>query len=182
MGDAETASRIGNLASDPTTTKGFRPVVVNSAWKPSAETIRIAQRLGDEGLERHTDQDDETADTYLPGLYACRRAVERHQDLEGAKPGMHVYGLVIRSDGHRLHSDRLDAAGCPEGLPLKAGDFYDLDPYDPHWTTIPAGVAAADLIFYVEGEMPDDRSLGEVAETMAMFLEEDLLTTEWRQM
>jgi len=175
MDSKDNHSKDNQPGSATTNGQGFLPSVLSSAWRPSPETLRIAQRLGEEGLARHTKPEVDTAKTDLHGLYVCQRAVERHQDLEGAEHGMHVYGLVIRSDGHRLHSQRLDDAGVPEGLPLRAGDFYDIDPYDPHWTTIPDGVAEAMLLFYVEGEMPDEQPLDEVADFMAMFLEEDLL-------
>ena len=153
---------------------GFLPSVTKNAWLPGVRTLRIAQHLADEGLARHRRPDEATAITDLHGLYACRTPVERHQDLDGARPGMHVHGLVIRSDGHRLHSQKLVDAGCAEGLLLEAGNFYDLDPYDPHWTTIDGPSENGQLVFYVEGEMPDERTRAEIVGDLAFFLSEEL--------
>lgn len=159
---------------ETTTLTGFVPVVLKGVWTPDEHMIRVAQRLADEALARHDDPCDGTATTNLHGLYACERAVERHQDLQGAEPGMRVHGLVVRSDGHRLHSQRLTASGHSEGLLLEAGDFYEIDPYDPHWTTLERPGGPDQLIFFVEGDMPDDRSRQEVAQDLADLLYEDL--------
>lgn len=150
------------------------PRVLKNAWQPDNRTKVMTQRLADEALAKHNDPEDATAITGLHGLYACQRPVERHLDIKGAEPGMRVHGLVIRSDGHRLHSQRLSVYGCPEGLPLDTGDFYELDPLDPHWTTTPKADTPAQLIFFVEGDMPDGRSRQETARDLADYLADGL--------
>lgn len=119
-------------------------------------------------------RDLDTITTPIPGVHVCPKAVEPHQDLNGAKPGMLVRGLVLRNDGHRLHSQRLNQSGMREGLPLKAGDVYEIDPYDEHWTTTPDDVEYPILVILVEGHMPKEAPLREAAERMLVELDQDL--------
>lgn len=59
--------------------------------------------------------------------------VNPHTDeFGGAEIGKMVFGLVVRSDNHVLHSDLLEAQG--RSIPLNAGDVYTLHPHDRHWT------------------------------------------------
>jgi hypothetical protein len=87
---------------------------------------------------------------------------------------MLVRGLVLRSDGHRLHSERLSAAGKPEGIQLVKGSFYELDPYDFHWTTVPDGPEDPMLLFYVEGDLPDHRTSQDIVDEMLSYLDEEV--------
>lgn len=149
----------------------FVPIVHDLGIVLDETLLRNAEMLG----KRATSMDfDPTVDTYptsVHGLYACPMPVSRHQDLSGAEPGMLVRGLVLRSDGHRLHSDRLTAAGRPEGIPLEKGSFYELDPYDFHWTTVPDGPKNPMLLFYIEGDLPDRRTSRDIVEGMLAHLD-----------
>jgi len=148
----------------------FVPIVHDFGLVLDEALLRDAQALADEALSLDFDEDIDTYPTKVHGLYVCPMPVRRHQDLEGAERGMLVRGLVLRSDGHRLHSQRLNAAGIGEGILLKAGDFYELDPYDFHWTSVPEGPEHPQLLFHVEGDLPDRRTPQYIAEQMILWL------------
>jgi len=145
--------------------KTFIPKVTPTRHAPSAAMMDWAQRqadvayarlrLGDEGLE--TDSN---------AICASRGPVAPHRDTEGVSEGMRVIGLVLRSDGHRLNSDALHDSGCLEGLPLLPGTLYEIDPLDRHWTTVPNGSVAPELIFTVCVMFPDRRSAKTLAKDM----------------
>jgi hypothetical protein len=82
-------------------------------------------------------------------ICAAKGPVKPHTDDHPGTDGMRIHGLVLRSDGHRLHTDALHAAGVVEGIELKAGDLYVMDVTDRHWTTVPEGAYDAQLIFSV---------------------------------
>lgn len=109
-------------------------------------------RIGNEGLE-----------TDAVEVCASRGAVAPHRDDDGTDKGMRIFGLVLRSDGHRLHSDGLCETGNDEGLLLSPGDLYEIDPFDRHWTTVPASETQAQLIFTVAIMNPDGRSAKKLA-------------------
>lgn len=143
----------------------FVPRVTRTKHRPSAGILQWAQeqadaayariRLGSEGME-----------TQAMEICASNVPVAPHRDTEGTLPGMRIYGLVLRSDGHRLHSDALHAAGVAQGLPLSPGDLYEIDPFDRHWTTVPEGSRQCELIFSVHIMHPDGRSHQKLAHDM----------------
>lgn len=108
----------------------------------------------------------------INGLYIVKGSAEPHQDH--APAGCLASGIVIRSEGHRLHSRRLDAAGVREGLPLNVGDVYQHDPHDEHWTSVPDNAKDAVLAFYVEGDPPDSRSIAEIAHDLISNLQVEM--------
>lgn len=152
----------------------FVPIVHDLGIVFDDALLRHAEALGELATAVDFDPIVDTYPTRVHGLYACPMPVSRHQDLDGAKPGMLVRGLVLRSDGHRLHSERLSAAGRPEGIPLVKGSFYELDPYDFHWTTVPDGPEDPMLLFYVEGDLPDHRTSRDIVDEMLAYLEEEV--------
>lgn len=122
------------------------------AWaQAQADAAYARTRMGEDGLE-----------TDAVEICAANGAVAPHVDAEGKAgldmTGMRIYGLVIRSDGHRLHTDTLHAAGVTEGLPLSPGDVYEIDVFDRHWTTVPEGAVEPQIIFTVSIMRPDGRS------------------------
>lgn len=149
--------------------KPFIPKVTRTKHAPSSAMLAWAQdkadaaylrlRMGEEGLE-----------TEAVEICAANQAVGRHTDAEGKDPamlaGMRIYGLVLRSDGHRLHSDALHAAGVTEGLPLSTGDLYEIDVFDAHWTTVPAMSENPQIVFTVNIMRPDKRSHLQLAHDM----------------
>lgn len=161
------------------TNTGPMPVVTKMVLLPDAVTMASAQLLSDRAhaLYQRTNEyvESATTGTSVQGLYVCHRAVERHQDLDGARPGMVVQGLVLRSDGHRLHTARLEESGVPEGILLEAGDFYEIDPYDEHWTTVPKDGGKHQLIFYIDGCEPNGDPVETSASEMMCALTEDLV-------
>lgn len=151
--------------------KPFMPKTITTKHLPTAGMAAWAQaqadaayaayagpRLGEAALETASDR-----------ICAIRGPVPPHRDTEQVEPGMLVHGLVLRSDGHRLHSDRLHEAGVTEGLPLPAGTFYLIDPLDRHWTTVEDGddgAKAPQLIFTVNVMHPDGRRPAVLARDM----------------
>lgn len=162
-----------NAASIP-----FIPIIHDFGIFFEDTLLRDANRLAEDAVP--IDPDPllspivDTHPTRVQGLYVCPMPVMRHQDLDGALPDMLVRGLVLRSDGHRLHSERLDAAGVTEGIALVAGSFYELDPYDFHWTTVPDGPEDPVLLFYVEGDLPDERTPRDIADEMLVHLRDEI--------
>jgi hypothetical protein len=156
----------------------FMPIVHDFGIVFDAALLRDADRLAEEAMpvdpDPILDPIIDTHPTRVQGLYVCPMPVARHQDLDGALPDMLVRGLVLRSDGHRLHSERLDAAGVTEGIALVAGSFYELDPYDFHWTTVPKGPEDPLLVFYVEGDLPDERTPRVIADEMLVHLMDEI--------
>jgi hypothetical protein len=141
--------------------KPFTPRVTRTKNLLSAPVLAWAQaqadaaygevRLGEDGME-----------TAAVEICAANDAVAPHVDAEGKEgmdlTGMRIFGLVIRSDGHRLHTDALHAAGVTEGLPLAPGDVYEIDVFDRHWTSVPDGAVKPQIIFTVSIMRPDGRS------------------------
>jgi hypothetical protein len=121
------------------------PTVFPVGVYPSWSTRTWAQGLADRHFSGEGEgyDDEATLTLEVEPLCASEGAVRRHIDeLEGEAAGKLVYGWVVRSDGHRLHTqDR------PEGLPLMEGDLYCIDPLVPHWTSCPT--PRSELIFAV---------------------------------
>jgi hypothetical protein len=107
-------------------------------------------------------------ETMVTEVCAKRGAVGRHTDDHPGTAGFKVKGLVIRSDGHRLHSDSLDAAGITEGIELQAGDLYEIDVTDAHWTTCPS--PESELIFSPYIMADDGRSPKKLAHDISWSL------------
>ncbi len=128
---------------------------MNGWIQAQADAAYRRLRLGSDGLGTEADC-----------ICASDRPVAPHRDTEGVEPGMLVHGLVLRSDGHRLHSDRLHETGRPEGILLSPGDFYVIEPDDRHWTTVPDGSISPELIFTVCVMHPDGRSAKTLAKDM----------------
>lgn len=140
---------------------GFKPKVTRTkhflspplkAWaQEKANQAYESLRYGDSGLSTEVEQ-----------ICAIDRAVPPHIDAEEKGDmdltGMRIYGLVIRSDGHVLHSDALDAAGKTEGILLQEGDVYEIDVFDRHWTSVPSDLEKHELIFTVCIMKPDGRT------------------------
>lgn len=85
-------------------------------------------------------EDGELSTAWFP-ICASLGPVAGHIDtFDGEEIGKLIYGLVLKSDGHVLHT-----RSHPEGMPLSVGDLYSLDPHDWHWTTCPN--ADSELIF-----------------------------------
>lgn len=83
-------------------------------------------------------------------LCASLGPVERHiDDLDGEAAGKLIYGWVLRSDGHRLHTR--DTA---DGWSLSVGDVYCIHPLVEHWTTCPD--EDSELIFDVSIKLPHE--------------------------
>ncbi len=118
-----------------------------------ADRAYAQERGGNTGLESEAVE-----------VCCARGPVPPHVDNDGPVAGRRVVGLVLRSDGHVLHSDRLRAAGVVAGLPLRAGSLYQLDPSDRHWTECPG--PASELIFSVHIMVPDRRKPVKLAHDM----------------
>lgn len=136
------------------------PRVHSTKHLPTPGLMAWAQRIADDayGTARLVHHGFET-DAFE--ICAARGPVRPHTDDHPGTDGMRIHGLVLRSDGHRLHTDALHAAGRKEGLELKAGDLYVMDVADRHWTTVPDGSDGAQLIFSVyimaeDGRKPKD--------------------------
>lgn len=142
-------------------TKPFLTKVTRTRNVLSAPVLAWAQAKADDAYGR-TRLGDDGLETDAVEICAANRAVAPHVDADG-KPdmdltGMRIMGMVIRSDGHRLHSDTLDAAGVPEGILLSPGDVYEIDVFDRHWTTVPDDAVDPQIIFTVNIMRPDGRS------------------------
>lgn len=139
----------------------FLTKVTRTRSAPSAPVLAWAQSKADEAYGRVRLGDD-GLETAAIEICAANRAVAPHVDADG-KPGMdltgmRIFGMVLRSDGHRLHSDSLDAAGVTEGLALSPGDVYEIDVFDRHWTSVPPGAVDPQIIFTVNIMRPDGRT------------------------
>ena len=128
--------------------KQFIPRVTRAGKTPSAPMLAWAQGRADEAYGRLRVGAD-GLETEAIEICASDRAVIPHRDTEGTAPGMRIYGLVLRSDGHRLHSDLLHEAGTTDGLELVPGDLYEINPFDRHWTTVPDDAVKPQIIFHV---------------------------------
>lgn len=141
--------------------KPFVPKVTHTKNLLSAPVLAWAQAQADAAYAR-TRFGEDGLETEAVEICASDRPVAPHADAEGKEDqvrGMRIYGLVIRSDGHRLHSDNLHAAGVIEGLPLAPGDVYEIDVFDRHWTTVPDDAGAKpQVIFTVSIMHPDGRN------------------------
>lgn len=131
-----------------------------------APVLAWVQKQADLAYTGH--RDGGAMETMVSEICAKRGAVKRHTDDHPGTAGMKVKGLVLRSDGHRLHSDTLDAAGITEGLLLQAGDVYEIDITDPHWTTCPS--PESELIFSPYIMRDDGRSPKKLAHDMSWTL------------
>lgn len=129
---------------------GIRPPVSLMPWIKRVADDHIAQEAGEQLI------------TGVGSLCATIGPVSRHTD-DDVPAGKWIFGLVIRSDGHRLHSDAL-----PVGLPLNQGDLYVLDPAVPHWTTCPD--ADDVLVFTVTMREPGEGTLREIAADLVLDL------------
>lgn len=79
-------------------------------------------------------EESELSTEYYP-ICATNDAVRPHIDeFGGEELGKAIFGLVLRSDGHVLHT-----RSHPGPIPLAKGDLYMLDPHDQHWTLCPKG-------------------------------------------
>lgn len=95
---------------------------------------------------------------------ATAGGVRPHIDeLEGEAEGKLVYGWIVRSDGHMLHTE-----DRPEGILLEAGDLYCIHPLVRHWTTAP--LLSSQLIFGVQVTPPEARTPRKLAEDYRMTL------------
>lgn len=129
------------------------PAVTRTRSIPSATVLDFVQATADAAYSSRTANDPQQLATAVDPICAIRGPVPRHtDDMQGVAAGMRIYGLVLRSDGHVLHSERLP----PAGIELRAGDLYCIDPFDPHWTTAPS--EAAELIFAVAICPPERRT------------------------
>lgn len=146
-------------------TRYFIPKVTSTKQRPTAAMLAWAQGKADEAYKRLRLGSD-GLETDAVEVCASEGPVPPHRDEDGSKPGMRVVGLVIRSDGQRLHSDALHASGNTSGLPLKPGDLYEIDPFDRHWTTVPDGCVRSELIFTVNIMTPDGRDAQKLAHDM----------------
>ena len=138
-----------------TSTKRRLPAAVKAWAQEQATRSYQSPRFGEQGLE-----------TEAIEVCASRGPVLPHVDAWGKENlvrGMRIIGLVIRSDGHRLHSDNLEAAGVKEGLALREGDIYEIDVFDRHWTTAPGQPIDAEVIFSVHIMHPDGRKPDKLA-------------------
>lgn len=118
-----------------------RPQVLRLKQKVPQPVLEWAQQLAEQAYTapRAKDGQLETANVRV---CAAKGPVPPHTDDHPGTEGRMVVGLVLRSDGHILHTDQ-----CPAGLPLQAGDLYIIDPRDRHSTTCPSD--DAQLIFTV---------------------------------
>jgi hypothetical protein len=99
------------------------------------------QRVADKHFE-FFEVGDELSTAHYP-ICASQGEVRKHTDeFDGEEEGKRIFGYVVRSDGHMLHShslcgDNADCrhGACLSGIELITGDIYGLDPMDPHWTT-----------------------------------------------
>lgn len=153
------------------TATGFVPVVHALGALEGTALLRELQEHVSDAIRRSPMSAD-VVPCDIHGLYVTNHAVDPHEDK--AEDDMLARGMVILSDGHRLHSRRLDAAGVTQGLPLAVGDVYELDPFDEHWTTVPAGAREPILAFHVTGDAPDDRGIHDIVREMTTYLEEEL--------
>lgn len=147
-------------------TKPFVPKVTRTKQKLSAPVLAWAQAQADAAYAR-TRFGEDGLETDAVEVCAARGPVAPHVDADGKEgidlTGMHIIGMVLRSDGHRLHSDNLHAAGVTEGLPLSRGDIYEIDVNDRHWTTVENGSRDAEIIFTVNIMRPDGRTPAKMA-------------------
>jgi hypothetical protein len=130
------------------------PSVHSFGILPTAPVLSWVQGMADAHFAGEGEVYDQDSELALPVYPFCASlgAVRPHTDeLDGEAVGKLVYGWVLRSDGHRVHT--LD---CPDGLPLAAGDLYCIDPLVRHWTTCPT--PNAQLIFMVSITPPDART------------------------
>lgn len=94
----------------------------------------FVQSAADYHYANGSDEAELSTDHYP--ICASRGAVRPHtDDLEMEAIGKRIFGLVVRSDGHHLHSLSLG----DNSIALHEGDVYSLDPFDRHWTTCPSG-------------------------------------------
>lgn len=139
----------------------FIPKVTRTKHRVSAPVLAWAQRQADAAYAQ-TRFGEEGLETGAVEICASNRAVAPHVDADGKQDmnveGMHIIGMVLRSDGHVLHTDALHAAGVTEGIPLAPGDVYEIDVFDRHWTTVPDGAVEPQIIFTVNIMRPDGRS------------------------
>lgn len=142
-------------------TNPFIPKVTHTRVKLSAPVLAWAQKQADAAYSR-TRLGEDGLETDAVEICASNRAVAPHVDADGKHDldieGMHIIGMVIRSDGHRLHSDNMHASGNTEGILLSPGDVYEIDVFDRHWTTVPDDAVNPEIIFTVNIMRPDGRN------------------------
>lgn len=140
------------------------PTVYPVRVLPSAPVLAWVQGLADAHYAGDTEayDDESTLSLAVNPLCASLGPVRKHIDfLDGDAAGKLVYGWVIRSDGHKVHTE-----DCPEGLLLQSGDLYCIDPLVPHWTTCPS--PDSELIFAVAVTPPDSRTPKKLAQDFRM--------------
>lgn len=118
-----------------------RPQVLRLKQKVPQPALDWAQSKADEAYATPRPKDGQL-ETASVRVCASKGAVPPHTDDHPGTEGRMIVGLVLRSDGHVLHTDH-----APEGRPLEAGDLYIIDPRDRHWTTCPTD--DSQLIFTV---------------------------------
>lgn len=143
------------------------PCVIPAQLAPPEGFLEDVQRVADRHYKVLAGEDedeifdeDNTLSTSVFPLCAGRGPVTPHIDeMDGEAAGRLVYGWVIKSEGHRLH---VEGKTPPEGLELKAGDVYVIEPLVRHWTTAPNWWS--ELIFAVAVTPPETRTPKKLAE------------------
>lgn len=105
-------------------------------WRDQGIFPVALKQFAQSTADRHYEfmSDEELSTEHYP-VCASRGAVRPHIDeFGGEELGKRIFGYVVRSDGHRLHTVSL--AG--ESIELHEGDLYSLDPHDRHWTSCPS--------------------------------------------
>lgn len=126
------------------------PRIIPKQELPTPEIMALVQRVADRHYEEGPGEDSELSTERYP-ICASLGPVTAHTDeFEGQSIGKLIYGLVLRSDGHLLHTDSMGG----HGFPISTGDVYELHPFDRHWTTTPD--PEGQLIFAAAFIGPDD--------------------------
>ena len=155
------------------------PRVLHGLELPAPEIMKIVQKIAKRHFEEGTGEDGELSSECFP-ICASPGAVMAHVDTFGGEEnGKLIYGLVLKSEGHVLHTDAMKAAGITLGFPLHPGTIYELHPYDRHWTetTTPGG----ELIFAASFIPAHDVRFGDLPK-MAHDLRWEVMarTVEWK--